>query len=87
MSLSICVSELNIIWKKISELKENKITNTILETKSLKFELESLKVFKNSIGINSKKIDAKNIIKNQNKPWPFQAIILESTLPVDSKRR
>ncbi len=39
MSLTICVSELNIIWKRISELRENRITYKILETKSLKFEL------------------------------------------------
>jgi len=44
-------------------------------------------MFRNSTGINSKNIAAKNSIRNQNKPCPFQVINLGSTVPVDSKRR
>ena len=87
ISLTICVSELKIIWNRINDVSENKITYRIFVTKSLKLELYSLKVLINSTGINNKKIAAKKSIRNQNKPWPFHEVILGSTLPTDSRRR
>ena len=42
---------------------------------------------KNSTGINKIKREAKNVINDQNNPWPFQFIRVCSTIPADSRNK
>ena len=42
---------------------------------------------KNSTGINKIKREAKNVINDQNNPWPFQFISVCSTSPADSRNK
>ncbi len=74
-------------WNIIRKKSDIEITETILAKRFLK-DLFSIKnLSKNSMGINKIKIEAKNVMNDQNNPWPFQFISIFSTKPADSRNR
>ena len=72
--------------KNIKKVRETIITKTTFKIRSLKVDIWSLNVLKNSTGINKINKEKQNNKTNQKSPWPFQAITLFSTIPNDSKK-
>ena len=78
---------LNIICKNTKKNSETNITEIIFVRRSLK-DLFSIRYsFKNSTGINKTKREIKNVISDQNRPWPLQLINNWDTNPEDSRNK
>ena len=74
-------------WNNIRKKRDINITETTLVRRFLN-DLFSMKYLsKNSTGINRIKREAKNVINDQNNPWPFQFISVCSTSPADSRNK